>query len=254
MKRQVLLLSICLIVAFSPAAFAGFTGTELTTLNGKYGSSWDSNGGSPYDLWRVLSDAGYTALANDIQFDIKGGGTPSSNYHVYKNTFWQADGGYNSWFVAEVAGYAPNNRFGWYEKGRAGDVGNTSESTWVQLFSGPDTSGKTADFFNSDEIGFWINPDGVSGKYFFTNTYPNFGNLQALVFDLSGYSGFDNNEYLICWEDLRYYGCTDRDFQDMIIRLKATPTTPEPATLSLLGLGLIGFVAKIKKKGGEKNR
>ena len=229
-------------------AFAGFSGIGISTLNGIYGSSWDSKRGSPYDLWRVLTDAGYAALANDIRFDVKGGGSPSLNYRVYKNTFWQV-GGYNAKFIAEVAGNAPNNRFGWYEKGHAGDVGDISKSTWDQLFSGLDTNGDTVSFFDSSEIGFWLNPNGVYGSYYFTDTNSNSGNLQAVVFGLGGYSGFNNNEYLICLEDLRYSGYTDRDFQDMIIRVKSTP---EPATLSLLGLGLIGYALKFKKRRGVK--
>lgn len=239
MKKQVLLLAIVLIVGFSPAAFAGFTGTEIPTLHGIYGSSWD---GSSYQLWSVLSGAGYGNLASDVQSDVQNG-THSSNYHVYKNTFWTSDG-YNAKFIAEVAGYAPNNTFGWYEKGHAFDVGDGSKSTWGLVFDGGNTNPDMEDFLNPNEIGFWLHPNGA-GNYFFTNTYPNFGNLQAVVFDLSGYGYSD--EYLICWEDLRYCGNTDKDFQDMIIRVK-TSKVPEPATTSLLGLGLLGFLRRLRRK------
>lgn len=248
MKKRILLLAFGLIIAFSPMAFADLIGVEMTTLNGIYGRSWDWKGWSRYELWRVLNDAGYAGLASDVKADIKGTGTPSSNYHVYKDTFWQADG-YNTKFIAEVAGYAPNNRFGWYEKGYAGEVGNTLKSTWGELFSGPDTSGKTADFFNSNEIGFWINPNGVSGSYYFTDTGSNSGNLQAVIFSLGGYNGFGNNEYLIALEDLPYCS-SDKDYQDMIIRLKTQPV-PEPSTLLLsVFVSLWGgaFIKKFKKE------
>lgn len=86
MKKQILLFAVGLILGFSPMAFAGFTGNELTTLKGNMA--------------------------------VRGTG-----------------------------------------KGHANDVGDTSKSTWAELFSGPDTSGDIANFLNSDEIGFWLNPN-----------------------------------------------------------------------------------------------
>jgi hypothetical protein len=237
MKKILFLLTLVLFLGLSSIASASFIGTEIPTLSGIYGSSWDG-----YELWSVLSDNGYKALADDINADINGG-SKSAYYHVYKDTFWQAPA-YSSMLVAEVAGYANNNRFGWYEKGHAKDViKGTSPSTWGEIFSGPDSPYETANFSNPDELGFWINPNGVAGKYFFTNSYANGGNLQALTFYLGDYPGF-GNEYLICLEDLKFSGCTDRDFQDMIVRLRPVP---EPASISLLGLGLLGIL-KFRKK------
>lgn len=243
MKKGILLLAIGLIIGISPIAFAGHVGIEMTILSSIYDASWDWKSGSRYELWKVLSDAGYGDLAVDVNLDVNGG-TPSSSYHVYKDSFWQFPG-YYSELVAEVAGYAPCNRFGWYEKGHSNDVGDISKSTWAELFSGPDTSGATADFFNSNEIGFWLNPNSVSGRYYFTNTSDNAGDLQAISFYLGDYPGF-GNEYLICFEDLDYSGCNDYDYQDMIVLLHPVP---EPASILLLGLGLFGLAGFRKKKG-----
>ena len=226
---------------FLQTASANYVGTEIS-LNGKYGSSWD---GPDYELWRVLNDAGYSALASDIYLDVTGG-TPSSAYHAYQDSFWQHDSGYNTGIVTEVAGYAPNSRFGWYEKGYANEVGDISKTTWGQLFSGPDSDGAATSFVDLNQVGFWINPNGQSGLYYFTDTGSNGGNLQAVTFSLGGYSGYGNNQYLVCLEDLNYSGTTDNDFQDMIV---SVTMTPEPATMALLGMGLFGLVGlRFKKK------
>lgn len=243
MRKRIVLLTIALIIGLIPAVFAGHAGVEIS-LSGKYGQSWDWQGFFlRYELWDVLTDAGYTGLANDIYFDVKGGGSPSSSYYAYKNSIWSYNG-YYSKLVKEVAGYAPNNRFGWYEKGHANDVINGTGSSWAEIFSGSDESGATANFFNSNEIGFWLNPNGEQGHYFFTDTSSNSGDLQAVTFYLGEYSGF-GNEYLVCFEDLAYSGDTDNDYQDMIVLLKPVP---EPASMLLFGFGVLGFGFVRKRK------
>jgi hypothetical protein len=247
MKKIIFLTFIVFLIGFSQPAFAYFVGSEIPTLNGIYGLSWD---GASNELWRVLSNNGYGALANDVQTDVSGG-TPSSSYHVYRDTFWKSSD-YAFLMIDEVAGYSGNNRFGWYENNHSGDVGDITKSTWGQLFAGAASQGSTASLLNPNELGFWINPDGIPGSYYFSDSSLNGGDLQALIFSLEGYEGF-GKDYLICLEDLKYSGTTDRDFQDMIIRIR-TATVPEPATMSLLGLGLLGILGRKIRRTKQEGR
>lgn len=246
MKKAAVLV-IIMIMGFAVPSFAGMSGTEIS-LSDYYGASSDYRSGQRYELWRVLANAGYTELADDIRLDVTGGVT-SSAYHVYKDTYWKADG-YSNHLIAEIAGYAPYNNFGWYEKGGAVDIGDLSSTAWGKIFSGPDSAGATASIANSAEIGFWLNPNSAIGRYYFTDTALNLNNnLQAVTFSLGGYQGFTFGDYLVCFEDVNYLYGSDRDYQDMIVKVRAA-TVPEPATMALTAFGLSAIGLRKKRRNG----
>lgn len=98
--------------------------------------------------------------------------------------------------------------------------------------------------FTSDVFGFFLeSPAGI----FFSEQKLNSDGVDHMV----AYQGGEGrgtidgrqwlaNEFLLAWEDL--YGGGDGDYEDFGILVESVMGVPEPGTLALFGLGLIGAV------------
>jgi hypothetical protein len=135
----------------------------------------------------------------------------------------------------EIAGNADYNSFGWY------DV--TAPSVLYQIFAGPVDPGDgaaSATFLPSAQYGFYLR--ARNGDLYRTQSGLNSGDLDAQHFAVF-LAGSQPEAYWIGVEDLRLAG-SDRDYQDLVVRVQGEPVAavPEPGTLLLLATGLAFLV------------
>ncbi len=254
---------VMLIAIFGLCSFAPSAGATPINPLGEWSSSTTKS------LQGVLDGITVSPSPNPGTSSVDASG--AVNDALSYDTYWSitAAGGSLATIVIEIAGYAPNNTFGIFDPSDpakkvqvfGGLAGGGSQAVLSILLDGSVFLNfvDTGKDFSGNSFGYYLTNGETNPQTFYSDAALNSDafdhmvafqgkNVDTVQIANLAPGRWTNCEYILAWEDL--YGGGDWDYNDMVIMVESVnpAPVPEPATMLLLGSGLIGLAGFGRKK------